>query len=29
MPVIDDEEEEFKVDLPPPVHSCKVFGPFN
>lgn len=28
MPDINDLEE-FKVDLPEPVHTCKVFGPFK
>jgi hypothetical protein len=28
MPVID-FDDEFNIDLPEPVHTCKVFGPFK
>lgn len=28
MPVIDDDDE-FNIDLPEPIHTCKVFGPFD
>lgn len=28
MPVIEDDDE-FNIELPAPVHTCKVFGPFS